>query len=79
MAYPKVPTRREGTIAVFQPLAAAIPAAVVGPAQHALLDKCKQSYLINQTKCRHNTALKPHVGLAPSCTLQQTVLMFCCL
>lgn len=32
MAYPRVPTNKDGTIEAFQPFAAAIPAAVVGPA-----------------------------------------------
>ena len=34
MAYPSVPTNNDGTIEVFHPLAAAMPAAVVGPAVH---------------------------------------------
>ena len=34
IAYPSVPTNSDGTIELFQPFAAAIPAAVVGPAKH---------------------------------------------
>jgi hypothetical protein len=33
IAYPNVPTNSDGTIELFQPFAAAIPAAVVGPAR----------------------------------------------
>jgi len=33
IAYPKVPTKSDGTIELFQPFAAAMPAAVVGPAK----------------------------------------------